>query len=398
MPAVASSFRFHRPRGPFCGHGYCAQCEIVTPSGRRLACETPFTVDAPGRGHDPLRPLGRLAERFPPWFYERRLLHPRRLRRPALHVLRHLSSAPALAASATRPPVKRYEELEVDVVVVGAGHDLPSAYVVDDTTGRRPLGVYPDRVLGVLGEDSLTAVRFDRLVLATGSYERLPPILGGDLPGVVGLRAAERYAAAGALRHGLRLAAWGPTAALERVERLAARHGATIAWSGTEAPQAITGRRRVTGVRTDRPIACDLFVVATAQPALELAWAAGAVARLTDAGLPILALDERPDWLEVVGEAAATTSGVPDVPPADGHIACPCEDVRVRDLRDCVAQGFDHVETVKRRTGAMTGPCQGKLCAAGVLTVLRGLGVAPVPMRPRPPARPVTLGELAARA
>jgi hypothetical protein len=284
------------------------------------------------------------------------------------------------------------------VVVVGPGHDLPGAYVVDQTLGRRALGVYPGRVLGVLGEHALTAVRFDRLVLATGSYERLPPIPGSDLPGVIGLRAAERYAAAGAFRGGPRLAAWGPAAVVERVERLAARHGTSVVWSGTTAPQAITGRRRVTGVRTDRPIACDLFVVCTAQPALELAWAAGAVARLTDDGLPVLALDERPDWLEVVGEAAATGSGVPDVPAADGHIACPCEDVRVRDLRDCVAQGFESVETVKRRTGAMTGPCQGKICAATVLTVLRGLGVAPVPMRPRPPASPVTLGELAARA
>ena len=396
---MASSFRFHRPRGALCGHGYCEQCEIGTPSGRRLACETPATVVAGGRRPDPLRPLGRLAEAFPPWFYERRLLRPRGLRRPGLHLLRHLSSAPALAPAATRPPVKRYEEVEVDVVVVGRDHDdRPDAYVVDVAAGRRPLGVYPGRVLGVLDEDTLTAVRFDRLVLATGSYERLPPILGSDLPGVVGLRAAERYAAAGALRPGVRLAAWGPPAALERVERLAARHGATIAWSGTRAPQAITGRGRVTGVRTDRSIPCDLFVVCTGQPALDLAWGAGAVARLTDEGLPVLVVDERPDWLELVGEAGATGSGVPDVPAVDGHIACPCEDVRVRDLRDCVAQGFDQVETVKRRTGAMTGPCQGKLCAATVLTALRGLGVAPVPMRPRPPASPVTLGELAARA
>ena len=45
-------------------------------------------------------------------------------------------------------------------------------------------------------------------MLDTGSYERLPPIPGNDLPGVVGLAAAERYGDAGALRPGLEVAVW----------------------------------------------------------------------------------------------------------------------------------------------------------------------------------------------
>jgi hypothetical protein len=75
-----------------------------------------------------------------------------------------------------------------------------------------------------------------------------------------------------------------------------------------------------------------------------------------------------------------------------------CEDVRVSDLRACAAQGFAQTELVKRRTGAMTGPCQGKLCSASVLATLRRLGVDPTPTRSRPLLRPVTLGDLAADA
>ena len=131
---------------------------------------------------------------------------------------------------------------------------------------------------------------------------------------------------------------------------------------------------------------------------VELAIQAGATARLTSDGLPILAIETLPADIEVVGEAAAASSGVPDVPAADAAFACLCEDVRFRDLKECVAQGFGDAETVKRRTGAMTGPCQGKLCAAATLTMLRSLGVPVALPRPRPPARPVPLRELAADA
>jgi bacterioferritin-associated ferredoxin len=102
--------------------------------------------------------------------------------------------------------------------------------------------------------------------------------------------------------------------------------------------------------------------------------------------------------MELVGDAAATTSAAPDVTPDPDAIVCLCEDVRASDIRACVAQGFDSSELVKRRTGAMTGPCQGKMCAASVLAELRAAGVEPRPTRARPLARPITLGELAADA
>ena len=47
---------------------------------------------------------------------------------------------------------------------------------------------------------------------------------------------------------------------------------------------------------------------------------------------------------------------------ARGAIVCFCEDVRAWEIRAEVAAGYADPELVKRRTGALTGPCQGKYC------------------------------------
>ncbi len=253
-------------------------------------------------------------------------------------------------------------------------------------------------MLGILDGEALREIRFQRLIVATGSYVRLPPIAGNDLPGVLALDALERYAAAGDVPAGRRIAVWGGAAAVERARALAERHRLEIVWAAASPPRRILGDERVTGIDVGDAIACDLFASGVEQPALEFALQAGATARLTEGELPVLVLDEVPEWLEVVGAAAATSSGVPDVQAQDDAFACLCEDVRIRDLRGCVGQGFDQAELVKRRTGAMTGPCQGKLCAAAVLAELRTLRVPARPTTARPLAAPITLGELAADA
>jgi Sarcosine oxidase A3 domain len=213
---------------------------------------------------------------------------------------------------------------------------------------------------------------------------------------VLGLAAAERYGTAGGLTRGTRIAAWTPADRRERVESLVREHGLELVWAGEAAPTALSGRGRVEQIHVGDRVRCDLFVTAVVQPALELALQAGASARLTDGELPILVADGIPDWLELEGDAARRSSGVPDVPAHDDAFACMCEDVRVGDIRACVADGFDQAELVKRRTGALTGPCQGKLCAAAVHATLREAGVAHAPTTARPLAQPVELGELAA--
>lgn len=393
-PTVAHSFRFHRPRGPVCGRGYCFSCEVETTTGRGLACLLGEDAAAPPQ-RDLLRPLGRLAERWPPWFYERRFVRTELVRRGGLAVLRRVSGAGSLHAGAARVEPRAFESLEAATVVVGRG-DGGDAFVVDAAHGDVPLGVYEGRILGVLRAGRLLEVRFDRLVLDLPGYDRLPPVPGNDLPGVIGLPALERYAPA--LEPGTRVAVWGPPEAIARAERLAAEHRLEILWASRSVPERIAGRNRVERVEAaDGGAACDLFVTGVEQPAVELALQAGAAAALTGGGeLPILVAAAAPPWLELRGAVARTSSGVPDARPHDEAFACLCEDVRVRDLRACVAQGFGHPELVKRRTGAMTGPCQGKLCSSAVLAVLREEGVDATPTTARPLAQPVPLRDLAA--
>ena len=81
-------------------------------------------------------------------------------------------------------------------------------------------------------------------------------------------------------------------------------------------------------------------------------------------------------------------------------ILCLCRDVSEEDVRRAVAEGYDDIETLKRFTGACTGPCQGKTCVDAIrrlVAELIGRDLADVPAPPRrPPAVPVRLGTLAA--
>jgi Sarcosine oxidase A3 domain/2Fe-2S iron-sulfur cluster binding domain len=400
--AISSSFRFHRPRGPLCARGYCSQCEIQTETGPALACQAPRGPQDVSRKPDLLRPLGRAAEQFPPWFYERRFLKPRALRGPALHALRYLSSAPPLPEAHGEPSVRSRNHLEVETVTVGSA-SAPDAYHVDRAEGRLALGLYPDRTLAVLSKGEFTTVHFENIVIGSGGYERLPPVKGNDLPGVIGAKALEIFGRLGAFgrggfRRGGRAALWAPSDEIPRLRSLTEGFGLEVVWSSERAPSVIVGRGRVTGIRDEGEVRCDLVVVGVVQPALDLAMQGGAGVSLTTGELPILALSSTPDWMTVAGRAAERSSGVPDVKAADDGFACLCEDVRYGDLRACVDQGFRHPELVKRRTGATTGPCQGKLCCAAVLSTLRQLDVPANPTRVRPISYPVRLGDLVADA
>jgi NAD(P)H-nitrite reductase large subunit len=85
----------------------------------------------------------------------------------------------------------------------------------------------------------------------------------------------------------------------------------------------------------------------------------------------------------------------------DRVILCLCRDVTAGDVRRAVAAGYTDVETLKRFTGAFTGPCQGKTCCEAVrrlLAELTGCDLADVPWPvARPPIAPLRLGTLAAR-
>lgn len=84
----------------------------------------------------------------------------------------------------------------------------------------------------------------------------------------------------------------------------------------------------------------------------------------------------------------------------DRVILCLCRDVTAGDVRRAVAAGYTDLETLKRFTGAFTGPCQGQTCADAVRRLvahLRGLSLADIPEPVvRPPIGPLRLGTLAA--
>ncbi len=81
-------------------------------------------------------------------------------------------------------------------------------------------------------------------------------------------------------------------------------------------------------------------------------------------------------------------------------IICLCLDVTEDDIIRAVADGFDDIETLKRYTAVLMGPCQGKSCLGNVLTTFSRVTGTPVDKLRvptlRPPAYPVMLGELAA--
>jgi NAD(P)H-nitrite reductase large subunit len=80
-------------------------------------------------------------------------------------------------------------------------------------------------------------------------------------------------------------------------------------------------------------------------------------------------------------------------------LVCRCEDVTLHDLLDAIARGHTDIESLKRYTGFGTGWCQGKWCVAlcAKILVARG-GSASLPITPRPPVHPLSLGDLAGLA
>lgn len=84
----------------------------------------------------------------------------------------------------------------------------------------------------------------------------------------------------------------------------------------------------------------------------------------------------------------------------DKIFLCRCEDVTLHEFGAAYREGFTEIESLKRYTGVATGFCQGKGCLAeAALELARLRGTAPAAMRPtniRPPAEPLTFGQLAA--
>ncbi len=81
------------------------------------------------------------------------------------------------------------------------------------------------------------------------------------------------------------------------------------------------------------------------------------------------------------------------------RIICRCQDISEDEIKDAIKQGFTDLESLKRYTGVLTGPCQGKTCLSHVLGILtRELGKKPGEIlltTQRPPTQPTFFRVLA---
>ena len=86
--------------------------------------------------------------------------------------------------------------------------------------------------------------------------------------------------------------------------------------------------------------------------------------------------------------------------PADATLICRCEEVSAGEIRAAVKLGCQGLNQLKAYTRCGMGPCQGRMCgtsAAEVFAAASGQHPRAIePFRTRFPARPLTVGELAA--
>jgi sarcosine oxidase subunit alpha len=293
------------------------------------------------------------------------------------------------------------------------------------------VGLYDEarRALCV-GPNANVLVTYDEIVVATGAYDRMPTVEGNDLPGVVGLRAFERLAAQGAIPVGSKVGIYAAAAEARRARAAAEAAGVNLAFvedADAKALRRIVGRKRVTGIALEDGTVneCNLLIVGFTQPSYEFQAQNGCTVELAGqppivrargaSKRPMLVVGEARGWTDpdtlasnVQTAVAAWLTGKPSVEqastpasrsmtqrPGDAAFVCFCEDVRVGDIRAAIADGYDDVELVKRHTGAGTGPCQGKLCHASLLSCMEEAGHEVRIPTPRPLLRPIALRQLA---
>jgi sarcosine oxidase subunit alpha len=182
--------------------------------------------------------------------------------------------------------------------------------------------------------------------------------------------------------------------------------GGSVGWHGERlTPTADpAGRTSVAGLYVAGDAATSSSDVADTDAQARRAGAAAAA--FARAGAPLG--EALQDVLDVTsatraGDPArsATTGNAPA--PASGArhaVLCFCEDVHGWEVDAEQAAGYTDPELIKRRTGALTGPCQGKYCLSAVSCAMAGragAGAAPeavVLPTGRPPLRPVRLRDL----
>ena len=314
--------KYHRPRGPFCFSGACAQClmrvdgipNIATclvpvKSGMRLERQNAM----PDARVDLLRANDFV---FRDWFNHHEFMAGWPI---AEHVLlkiaRQLSGLgvlPERAAEAREPAVIEAHEL----VVVGAGAaglaaarqlstrgvnyvlferdahvggrltsgaeaGQPAPWNAPARLGASVTGLFIDDgkpFLAVVERERLHLVFYQRLLLAVGGYPTLPTFPNNDLPGVMAARAVSSLIRRHGVLPGKRVACVGEVTEARSLAALVTGAGGEAIAVGAQIVRA-HGLRTVNAVTVEPggKLACDIIATCGAQsPAFELAKAAGA--------------------------------------------------------------------------------------------------------------------------
>ena len=308
------------------------------------------------------------------------------------------------------------------------------------------IGYYEaEGVLAAIGESGPIALRADRFVVATGAYDRPLILHGVDLPGVMGIRAFERLAPQGAFTPSHRIGAFAAPIEAARISSTASAFGLRLDWlagPGTVPSSEMTtfpgaglarleGRSSVSHATLDdgQRLEADVIVLGFTQPTYELqvhlgqkATVIGSPPVVRTSGptiVPALAVGEAAGDVEPAGAADRSAARVrswlgdggsdlgngsspndrPDLETpvvfAPNATVCICEDVTVAAIDAAIAEGFGDIELLKRRSGACTGACQGKLCLGPIGEVLKARGLEAGLPTIRPPVRPASVASLA---
>ena len=238
-------------------------------------------------------------------------------------------------------------------------------------------GLYEGNLLGVLQQEPhaqarerLVHIRAKHIVVATGAYEAPLTFKNNDLPGIMLSSAVGRLIR----RHGIQP---GNSAVIVSIDAAdsdiaAELRNAGVSVVATVPPSEVleaAGGKHVTGLRTKRGnFICDLVVMCghripdtglLSQAGAKLEWSARA-----GAFVPV----EFPPNVTAVGDVLGTdlkAAAILPAPPDTTNkrtFVCLCNDVTTQDLCDGVAEGFDHIELLKRYTTTTMGPCQGRMC------------------------------------
>ena len=454
------SFKYHRPRGLLCVRGKCPNCLMnvdgipnirtcITPvrDGMRVKAQNAF----PSLETDWLSITQRLDWLMPVGWYYKTFTH-RALWHAAEPIIRKVAGLGEVLTSENRS----YEHswMHCDRAVIGGGwagieaaqaagargeqvvlvDDQPalggqSRYrkhaekVSSDRIERlRALpnvrilldsycfGLYEGNLLGIVqrnphpgAAERLVHLRAQHTTLASGTFETPLLFPNHDLPGIMLSTGVLRLVHLYGIAAGKRAVVVGARdAALETSAELREAGIEVVATVRADQITMATGSACVQGIQTEvGRFACDLVAVCgpqvpdvglAAQAGGKLTWSAAHAAFLPT-GLPA--------HVSLLGAAAGEgLGGIPTpVPPSKRVFVCLCSDVSSQDLCDGIAEGFDHIETLKRYTTATMGPCQGRMCqlsAIGVCARQTGRSIAETGVTTsRPPNPGVTLGALA---